>query len=71
MTYIERIIDVTTNEVTEREYTDAENAQVKSAILKAQTEAKELADKQAAKLAAETKLSALGLTGDDLKALGL
>jgi len=33
--------------------------------------AKELADTQAKKAAAEAKLAALGLTADDLRALGL
>jgi hypothetical protein len=47
-------------------------AEINSAIeLVKADEAKAQADKEAAKAAAEAKLAALGLTGDDLKALGL
>lgn len=47
-------------------------AEVEAAVeqVKAQ-EAQEQADKETAKVAAEAKLAALGLTADDLKALGL
>jgi len=58
-----------------REYTEAEYAQAKidlelweaSVVIKAQQEK----DAIAAKKAAEEKLAVLGLTADDLKALGL
>ena len=47
-------------------------AEINSAIeLVKADESKAQADKEAAKAAAEAKLAALGLTGDDLKALGL
>ena len=71
MTYIERIVDVTTNETIEREYTKAEIAIVQSAIAKSQNEVEALAAAKTAKEAAQAKLEALGLTVDDLKALGL
>jgi hypothetical protein len=62
--------NVETNEVIEREMTNAEYAEyqkqqeaiAKGAELQAEAEAK--------KLAATAKLEALGLTADDLKALG-
>lgn len=63
-----RIHNADTGEVIDREMTDDELAQYEAhnatlAELQNQTEA--------AKAAAETKLAALGLTTDDLKALGL
>lgn len=55
----------------ERDMTDAEIAEYQLAVndVIAQTEAEAAA--QAAKEAAQAKLAALGLTTDDLKALGL
>lgn len=69
--YIEVIHDITNDEVTQREYSTAEIKAAKEAeeLLKQQL-AKE-ADAIAAKKAATAKLAALGLTTDDLKALGL
>ena len=69
--YKEKIVNVLTGEETWRDYTDAEIAEVEKAqaeiaqkqILRAEADAK--------KSAAEAKLAALGLTTDDLKALGL
>ena len=65
------IHNVETGEVIEREMTAAEKAAF-------ETDSKAYADKEAAKVKAETdktaaaaKLAALGLTADDLKALGL
>jgi hypothetical protein len=66
-----RIHNIETNEVIDREMTDDEFAQyqaTEAAELKRKAEAEALA---AAKSAAEAKLAALGLNGDDLKALGL
>ena len=66
-----RIHNVTTNEVIDREMTDVEYEAYKAqkAFDDAATEAElEKANKKAA---AEAKLAALGLTSDDLKALGL
>ena len=63
-----RIHDTSTDKVLDREMTDVEFAQYEAdKTTQAQTDAK--AD--AAKAAALGKLAALGLTTDDLKALGL
>ena len=66
-----RIHNTETDEVTNREMTDAEYTAwlERKAIddAKAETQAKAEADKAAA----QAKLAALGLTADDLKALGL
>jgi hypothetical protein len=60
-----------TGVVVERDYTPQELAQREADAKEyAETKAKEDADK-AAKEAAQAKLVALGLTADDLKALGL
>jgi hypothetical protein len=66
-----RIHNTSTDEVIDREMTTAEFAvyeteKAKHAEAKAKAEAAE-----AAKTAAQAKLAALGLTTDDLKALGL
>jgi hypothetical protein len=66
-----RIHNAETNEVIDREMTDQEFAQYEVnqaayAAQKAEAEAK-----AQAKAAAEGKLAALGLTTDDLRALGL
>jgi hypothetical protein len=60
-----------TDEIIVREYNDEEFAQYLAN--KAEQESKAAADeaKAAAKAAAEAKLAALGLTTEDLKALGL
>jgi len=74
---MEKIIEVNceTGEVIERELTVAEVAQRKidadNARIEAKAKADALAEAEAAKTAAEAKLAALGLTTDDLKALGL
>ena len=65
------IVDCETQEIIEREFTQDEYAQyeadqIAQAAEKAQAEAK-----AQAKAAAEGKLAALGLTTDDLRALGL
>ena len=65
------IYDITTGESTIVDFTKEELAELKNnkeqadLLLAAQVEA------EAAKLAAQAKLVALGLTQDDLKALGL
>ena len=70
-----RIHNLETDEIIDREMTDtefaqyqAEQEQMKAA---ADLEVEKLAEALAAKAAAEAKLLALGLTTDDLKALGL
>jgi hypothetical protein len=71
MTYKEVIHNIATNEITERLYTAAEIAEVEAEQIES---AKRRADADKAvvdKAAAVAKLTALGLTTDDLKALGL
>ena len=66
-----RIHNTETDEVIDREMTNAEFA-IYEADQAAQTIAKaEAVTKAQAKAAAEGKLAALGLTTDDLRALGL
>ncbi len=66
-----RIHNIETNEIIDREMTDAEFAQYEIDKAKAEEIAKAEEDKAMAKAAAEAKLGALGLTANDLKALGL
>jgi hypothetical protein len=71
MTFIERTVNTETNEITEKAYNAKQLAEVK---VWAEEAAKIAADKLAAQTAKETaqeKLAALGLTVEDLKALGL
>ena len=63
-----RIHDLTTDEVIDREMTDVEYAELQTQQADL---AKEIEAQVLAKEAAEAKLAALGLTPDDLKALGL
>ena len=69
------ISDATTGETIEREMTDTEQVERDAFLAKveaeAKAEAKAQAAKEAAKKAAQAKLAELGLTTDDLKALGL
>ena len=53
------------------EYTAEDYAQREKDLIDLQKQAEEDAARQAAKEAAQAKLAALGLTADDLKALGL
>lgn len=66
-------IDNTTNPptITERDFNEVELAQREQDLLNKEKLEKEIADKAAAKAAAQAKLELLGLTTDDLKALGL
>lgn len=66
-----QIHDVETNEVIEREMTDKElkDYQDLQTIYEAEAKAQEAI--KVAKEIAEAKLAALGLTAEDLKALGL
>lgn len=66
-----RIHDVTTNEIIDREMTDAEFETYQAQQAMDAAEAQALADAESAKKAATAKLAALGLTTDDLKAIGL
>lgn len=66
-----KIHNVETGEVIEREMNAKELAQWQAAKTEAQAETQAKAQKAAEKAAATAKLAALGLTEDDLKALGL
>lgn len=66
-----RIHDVATDEIIDREMTDAEFTQHKKRQEIAATQEAEAEAKAQAKAKAEGKLAALGLTIDDLRALGL
>jgi hypothetical protein len=70
-----RIHDIATDEIIDREMTDAEFEihQAEQAVYAAEAAAIAEAEavKEATKQAAQAKLEALGLTTDDLKALGL
>ena len=60
-----------TNEIIDREMTNEEFAEYEKQKAKDLVASEKEAARAAAKAAAETKLAALGLTADDLKALGL
>ena len=68
---MKRIINVETGEVIERELNKEELAQQTIDAAKTATRQAEAEAKAQAKAAAEGKLAALGLTTDDLRALGL
>ena len=69
------LLDAQTSEVTQREMNDAEFEQyqkdVENRKLLEQTQEQAKAEKAAKKAKAEAKLEALGLSADDLAALGL
>ena len=69
--YREKIINMKTNQETWRDYTDNEIAEVEKEKTKAKNLAFEQEVKAEAKAAAQAKLAALGLTVEDLQALGL
>lgn len=69
--YKEKIVDVLTGEESFRDYTAEEIAQVEAAKALIEKENEILAAKEAKRLAALSKLEALGLDENDLKALGL
>lgn len=64
-------IDALTGQITVRDYTVAELAEVKKAIEQEEVVKALKAEVVAKRAAAEAKLAALGLTPDDLEALGL
>jgi hypothetical protein len=66
-----RIHNIELNEIIEREMNDQEFAIHQERVAQYQLEKAEVEAKATAKAAAEAKLEALGLTTDDLKALGL
>jgi hypothetical protein len=65
------IYNCETNETIEREMNAEELAQYESDQLQAAQRKAEIEAKATAQTAAQAKLAALGLTADDLKALGL
>ncbi len=73
MKTIERIFDADTGETKdiERDMTLQELADYQASLDRAEAEAKLSEQNAVKKAAAEAKLAALGLTSDDLKALGL
>ena len=73
MKITERIFDATTGETkdVEKTLTGIELAEYELGIQLAKEAATKQVQVEAAKQAVETKLAALGLTADDLKALGL
>jgi len=66
-----RIHNIETDEIIDREMTDVEFAQYQSDQAEREAEARSKAEAEAKRTAALAKLAALGLTADDLKALGL
>jgi hypothetical protein len=66
-----RIHNIETDEVIDREMTNAEFAQYEAEQAEQAAKQAEAEAKAQAKIAAEGKLAALGLTTDDLRALGL
>lgn len=68
---IVKIVNATTGEEIEREMNADELAQWEADKAASEAKAQLLAEAEAKKAAAEAKLAALGLTADDLKALGL
>lgn len=66
-----KIHNAETDKIVEREMNDKEFAQYEIDLAKREAEVQAKAEAEAKKAAAEAKLAALGLTTDDLKALGL
>jgi hypothetical protein len=66
-----KIVNAETGEEIEREMNAQELAQYEKDKAEAETAATKQAEAETAKTAAQAKLAALGLTVDDLKALGL
>jgi hypothetical protein len=69
--YTVQEINATTGEVIVRPATDAEVEVIEGDKVQAQKDKADALKKEANKEAAQAKLAALGLTADDLKALGL
>lgn len=69
--YKEKIVDAITGEVTWRDYSEVEVLQIEKNLEEIAKEQAEAETKAQAKATAEGKLAALGLTTDDLRALGL
>ena len=65
-----RIHDLATDEVIDREMTDAEYAKYEAEVAADAAQLQAIEKATEAKAKAEAKLTTLGLTKDDLKALG-
>ena len=65
------IVNIETGEIIERELNKEELAQNAKDLYASEAKQAEAEAKAVAKAAAESKLAALGLTTDDLRALGL
>ena len=68
---IVRIHDLSIDTVIDREMTDAEFAKYEADQAEEKAKANQVEAKEAAKSVAQAKLAALGLTVEDLQALGL
>jgi hypothetical protein len=66
-----KIHNIETDEIIEREMNDEEYAAYEANELLIAEKERKINEQAAKKTAAEAKLAALGLTADDLKALGL
>jgi hypothetical protein len=66
-----KIVNLETGEETVREMNDEEFANYQSDVARYAAKIAAQAEAEAAKASAQAKLTALGLTTDDLKALGL
>lgn len=71
MEYINTIVDAITGEITQREFSPAEIAEVENAKIEMAQRLAKVTEAENTKQAAQAKLAALGLTLDDLTALGL
>ena len=67
--YKEQIVNGQTGEITWRNYTAAEVAEVEAAIVEAETRTSEAEVKATARASALAKLAALGLSADEIAAL--
>jgi len=64
-----KIVNSTTGEIIERDYTEKELAQLETSLLEAVAKQEKIEQAAEARSAAEAKLIDLGLTAEDLKAL--
>ena len=71
MTYFEKIVDAITGEETLKPYTAEQLAEVEAAQIEASKRLASETAANAAKVTAQDKLAQIGLTVDDLAALGL
>ena len=71
MEYKEVIHNIATGEITERPYTAAEIAEIEDEQVEAAKRLEAMNKADVNKATAQAKLAALGLTTDELKALGL